>query len=141
MRIINNYLAALYRQNGNIEKAESLEEESRIITQIADHDPLNQGVREILPGITIVYPGEEIGAPDTLRKRSYKPDYRRNSAIQLSKTARKLMHEDRYPEAMQLLTESSQILMEIYEDGETCQYYDMRDVTENAGKAVSFALK
>ena len=135
VRMINNYLSDIYRQNGDVKKAECLEEEARTITQIADYDPLNQGVREILPGITVVYPDEEIGAPNTQKKRRYKPDYRRNSAIQLSKAARQLIREDRQAEAMQNLTESSQILMEIYEDGETCQYYDMHDVTEDAKKA------
>ena len=135
VRIINNYLSVIYRRNGDEKEAEHLEEESRTITQIADHDPLNKGVREILPGITVVYPDEEIGKPNIHQKQSYKPDHRRNSAIQLSKTAQQFMRENKRLEAMQMLTESSQILTEIYEDGETCQYYDMRDVTEDATKA------
>ena len=135
VRIINNYLAGIYHQNGKVKEAEMLEEESGTLTHIADPDPLNQGIREILPGITIIYPDEVIGEPDTSQKRSYKPDHRRNSAIQLSKTALKLMREDRRCEAMQMLTESSQILMEIYEDGESCQYYDLRNVTQDIEEA------
>ncbi|MCM1230864.1 MAG: hypothetical protein NC489_12085 [Ruminococcus flavefaciens] len=135
VRIINNYLSDIYYQNGDVKKAECLDEEARIITQIADNDPLNQGIREILPGITIVYPDEEIGEPNTQTKCRYKPDYRRNSAIQLSNTARQLISENRLAEAIQKFMESSQIFMEIYEDGETCQYYDMSDTTEDTKKA------
>ena len=80
VRIINNYLSDIYRQNGNVKETERLEKESRTITQIADHDPLNKGLREILPGITVVYPDEKIGVLNIHQKQSYKPDHRRNSA-------------------------------------------------------------
>lgn len=134
VRIINNYLANIYRNNCDTGKAELLQEDSKLIAHIADPDPQNKGIREIIPGITIIYPDEIDGQKES-KKKSYKPDYRRNSAVQMSKDARRLIESGETKEAYQKLSESSQILKEIFDDGETCEYYNMANVSGDIQKA------
>ncbi len=137
VRIINSYLAAIYRRNGDTEKASALEKEVGTVTQMDDPDPLNRGNRELVPGISIIMPDEEPGRSHPHQKRPYKPDYRRNSALELSKEAGRLLSAmpPGKEEAAQKIRESSQILLEIFEDGETCERYDLHDVTEDPQKA------
>lgn len=117
VRIINNYLSEIYRQKGEKEKAHLLMQESMTLTHISDPDPLEQGIHEIVPGITIFYPDEE----EPQKRHPYAPDYRRNSAIQLCSAGYK-------EAALAKFRASNEILKQIYADGETCTYYDMKNV-------------
>ncbi|MBQ2726479.1 MAG: DUF4062 domain-containing protein [Clostridia bacterium] len=130
VRIINNYLSHIYRKRGDIRSAEKLEAESKKLTHISDPDPQRRGNREIVPGITVVWPDDPDGGKRT-GKRPYKPDLRRNSAIQIAREARRLHEEEKYEEALAKYAESNGILKEIYEDGETGRYYDLKGVEDN----------
>lgn len=134
VRVINNYLSQIFRKKGNVQAAEELEAESRKLTHMSDPDPQRKGNKEIVPGISIVWPDEldnEECGKQRVRKRAYKPDLRRNSAIQLAKEARKLRTEGNKEGAIAKYEESNEILKEIYKDGETGEYYDLKDVDEN----------
>lgn len=125
VRIINNYLSDIYRRTGKIKAAEGLEHESGIITHMADPDPKNKGKAEVVPGITVIWPDQLEPSSENNKKHSYKPDYRRNTAIQMSKESLKYRNNGNKLKSIELLKESNDILMEIYNDGETCQYYDL----------------
>lgn len=134
VRVINNYLSQIYRKRGDIQAAETLEAESKMLTHISDPDPQRKGNKEIVPGITIMWPDELDASTDgakTAKKRAYKPDLRRNSAIQIAKEAHKLHVEGNNEEALIKYAESNEILKEIYEDGETGEYYDLKGVEDN----------
>lgn len=131
VRVINNYLALIYRSSGNIKAAEELEKESKLISHISDPDPQHKGQKELVEGITVIW-SDEIGKnEDSIRKRRYKPDLRRNSALQIGKEAHKLYFDSKYTEAVEKYIESNDILLEIYEDGCTGEYYDLPDDSEN----------
>ena len=134
VRVINNYLSQIYRKRGDIQAAENLEAESKKLTHISDPDPQRRGNKEIVPGITIMWPDELDESADGVKitkKRAYKPDLRRNSAIQIAKEAHKLHIEGNNEESLIKYAESNEILKEIYEDGETGEYYDLKGVEDN----------
>lgn len=132
VRVINNYLSLIYRKNGNIKAAEELEKESKLISHISDPDPQHKGQNELVGGITVIWPDEIEKTGDSIKKRRYKPDLRRNSALQIGKEAHKLYSASKYIEAVEKYTESNDILLEIYEDGCTGEYYDLPDDFENS---------
>lgn len=137
VRVINNYLSQIYRKRGDIQAAENLEAESKKLIHISDPDPQRRGNKEIVPGITIMWPDELDASADGVKitkKRAYKPDLRRNSAIQIAKEAHKLHVEGNNEEALMKYAESNEILKEIYEDGETGEYYDLKGVEDNPDK-------
>lgn len=122
VRVINNYLADLYRKKGEIQKAEKLEAESENITHMVDPDPQHKGRNKITPYITIIWP-DELEDEKTTKKRTYRPDLRRNSAIQISMYANKLLQDEKKEEALARYKEANEILKEIYQDGNTDEYY------------------
>lgn len=132
VRVINNYLETIYRKKGEILTAEKLEAESKNITHMSDPDPQHKGQNEITPYITVVWPDElkysETEEKKTPKKRAYKPDLRRNSAIQISKEAQMLLQNEKKEDALAKYKEANEILKEIYEDGNTGRYYDLRNV-------------
>lgn len=132
VRVINNYLSLIYRSSGNIKAAEELEKESKLISHISDPDPQHKGQKELVEGITVIWPDEIEKNEDSIRKRRYKPDLRRNSALQIGKEAHKLYSASKYTEAVEKYIESNDILLEIYEDGCTGEYYDLPDDSENS---------
>lgn len=132
VRIINNYLSQIYHRKGNINAAENLEKDSSLISHISDPDPQHQGRNELVSGITVIWPDEIDKKGKDIKKRRYKPDLRRNSALQIGKEAQKHYAEGKYIEAVEKYTESNEILQEIYEDGCTGEYYDLDDVIGNA---------
>ena len=75
---------------------------------------------------------DEIEKGSSIRKRRYKPDLRRNSALQIGREAHKLYSASQYTEAVRKYIESNDILLEIYEDGCTGEYYDLPDDSENS---------
>lgn len=75
---------------------------------------------------------DEIEKGSSIRKRRYKPDLRRNSALQIGREAHKLYSAGQYTEAVRKYIESNDILLEIYEDGCTGEYYDLPDDSENS---------
>lgn len=134
VRVINNYLSHIYRKRGDVAAAEALEAESKSITHISDPDPHRKGENQLVPGITIIRPDEfdkDKVRKETIKKQPYKPDLRRNSAIQIAKEARKLQDEENREAAIIKYEESNEILMEIYEDGQTGEFYDMNGVVGN----------
>ena len=72
VRVINNYLSLIYRSSGNIKAAEELEKESRLISHISDPDPQHKGQKELVEGITLIWPDEIGKNEDRIRKRRYK---------------------------------------------------------------------
>lgn len=132
VRVINNYLSLIYRQKGNIKAAEELEKEANLISHISDPDPQHKEQNELVGGITMVWPDEFSKTGERIKKRRYKPDLRRNSALRIGKEAQKLYAVGKYTEAVEKYTESNKILHEIYEDGCTGKYYDLLDTSGNA---------
>ena len=132
VRVINNYLSIIYRGSGNTKAAEELEKESKLITHISDPDPQHKGQKELVEGITMIWPDEIENKGDSIRKRRYKPDLRRNSALQIGKEAHKLYSAGKCTEAVKKYIESNDILLEIYEDGCTGEYYDLPDDSKNS---------
>ena len=132
VRVINNYLSIIYRNGGNIKAAEELEKESKLISHISDPDPQHKGQKELVGGITVIWPDEIEYKGVSIRKRRYKPDLRRNSALQIGREAHKLYSASQYTEAVKKYIESNDILLEIYEDGCTGEYYDLPDGSENS---------
>ena len=132
VRVINNYLSIIYRNGGNIKAAEELEKESKLISHISDPDPQHKGQKELVGGITVIWPDEIENKGVSIRKRRYKPDLRRNSALQIGREAHKLYSASQYTEAVKKYIESNDILLEIYEDGCTGEYYDLPDGSENS---------
>ena len=132
VRVINNYLSLIYRKNGDIKTAEKLEKESKLISHISDPDPQHKGQNELVGGITVIWPDGLDKTGDSIKKRRYKPDLRRNSALQIGKEAQKLYSVSKYIEAIVKYTESNDILLEIYKDGFTGEYYDLPDDSENS---------
>lgn len=134
VRVINNYLSHIYRERGDEQAADELEAESRKITHMSDPDPQHKGNKEIAPGIKIIWPDELDGddvKEKAVRKRAYKPDLRRNSAIQIAKEACRLREEGQSEAAILKYDESNEILKEIYEDGHTGEYYDISGAAGN----------
>ena len=134
VRVINNYLSQIYRDRGNIQAAEALEAESKKLTHISDPDPQGKGNKEILPGITIIWAEEledNAEEKESVEKRAYKPDARRNSAIQIAKEAYRVHVKGNDEEALVKYEESNEILKEIYEDGKTGKYYDLKGVNDD----------
>ena len=134
VRVINNYLAQEYRKRGKIKEAETLEAESKLISHISDPDPKQNGQNELVSGIKLIWPDEldnNFANNSIMKKRHYKPDLRRNSAIQLAKEAGHLHAEGKNKEAIGKYIESNEVLKEIYEDGHTGEYYDLRDIIED----------
>lgn len=133
IRVINNYLANICRIKGEIQKAEKLEAESKKIIHMADPDPHHIGQNKITPYITVIWPDElkdiENGEKKTAKKRAYKPDLRRNSAIQISMEANNLLKNNKKKEALNKYREANKILKEIYEDGNTDTYYDFHNIS------------
>lgn len=132
VRVINNYLSIIYRNGGNIKAAEELEKESKLISHISDPDPQHKGQKELVGGITVIWPDEIEYKGVSIRKRRYKPDLRRNSALQIGREAHKLYSASQYTEAVKKYIESNDILLEIYEDGCTGEYYDLLEDSENS---------
>lgn len=132
VRVINNYLSNIYRNAGNIKAAEELENESKLIAHISDPDPQHKGQKELVEGITVIWPDEIENDGVSIRKRRYKPDLRRNSALQIGREAHKLYSTGHYTEAVNKYIESNDILLEIYEDGRTGEYYDLPEDSENS---------
>lgn len=129
VRVINNYLAQIYREKGDVATAEKLENESKTLAHISDSDPQRKGMNELVHGITMIWPDEmDTSIEQTAKKRPYRPDMRRNSAIQMSKEAQELCSQGKTQEALQKYLESNEILNELYEDGRTGEYYDLKNV-------------
>lgn len=131
VRVINNYLAQIYRKRGDIQSAAALEDEAKRLTHISDPDPKNKGITEVAPGVSVLWP-EDL-EPDkersgTRKKRTYMPDMRRNSAIQIAKEAHNIQADGDLETAMEKFMESNRLLEEIYEDGETGEFYDLDGV-------------
>lgn len=129
VRVIDNRLAEIYRRNGETEKSDYLEKKSKEVTHMFDPDPHHKGESRINAYTTVIWPNAQKNAE---KKRRYKPDYRRNSALQISKEANRLMMNGQRKEALVKYREANTILLEIYEDGETGQYYDLDDVIGDA---------
>lgn len=127
IRSINNYLAIIYKEQGNQQKAAELQKESENLTHLMDPNIQNAGRVEIAPGITMITPEEIRGEKG---KKSYQPDYRRNTAIQIAKQAQALREDGEYQAALEKYKESSEILLEIYQDGEDKKYYRFDGVSE-----------
>lgn len=134
VRIINSYLIEIYRERGEHQKADILEKEKKKITHMFDPDPQNTGKAEIAPGIKIIYPEQFEDMNIVSVKHRYKPDYRRNTAIDIAKEAILLKKQKKKEEAYKKFEESNQILQEIYEDGETGEYYDLNGCVEEPDK-------
>jgi tetratricopeptide (TPR) repeat protein len=125
VRVINNYLASIYHKRGDTQAAEALEKESKTLTHIADPNPQGKGRAEVASGIQIIWPDALNGDPEATKKRPYDPQFRRNSAIQMAKEAKKLLKNDEKEKALSQYLASNEILKEIYEDGHTGEYYNL----------------
>lgn len=128
IRSINNYLAIIYKEQGNNKKAAELQKESENLTRLMDPNPKNKGRIEIAPGITLITPEEIRGEKG--KKSSYQPDYRRNTAVQIAKQAIALSENGKHKAALEKYKESNEILLEIYQDGEDRKYYRFDGVSE-----------
>lgn len=131
VRVINSYLSQIYRRRGDDQAAAALEDEAKQLTHIADPDPRDEGATEVTSGISIYWPeefdaGKEAGKPR--KKHAYPPDLRRNSAIQIAKEAHKLHAQGDVDAAIEKFKESSQLLEEIFDDGKTGEFYDLKNV-------------
>ncbi len=124
IRVIDNYLVQIYKAEGNLEKAAKFEEESKRITGMSDPNPFHTGQNKINAYTTIEWPDKQEGQ----QKHSYMPEYRRNSAIQISKEAQMMLDINKKREALEKYQEANQILEEMYEDGKTGEYYDLKNV-------------
>lgn len=130
VRIINSYLEQIYHESGNAVKAQELQKEVEEMTRMLD-PVIQSGKGEIAAGVEIIYPDD---GSDSVSVR-YKPDYRRNSAIQLSKEAIRLKREEKHQEALTKYEESNKILLQIYEDGKSGDNYDMNGVFDAENQA------
>lgn len=135
VRIINNYLADIARRQGNIQMSKLLEQQAELITQTADPDPLNEGNTKVNSYLSIILPNQlddfQNERKTLFPKRRYKPDYRRNSAIQICKKASSYLKEGRFDDALIQYEKANTILYEIFADGESGLFYDLDDVVGN----------
>ena len=122
VRIINSLLERLYRESGETEKAQALQEEVTEMTRMLD--PVIRSNRgKIGDCVTVIY-------PDSTSPRTYKPDYRRNTAITLAKEGHRFKKQSKDLEALEKYQESNRMLLQIYEDGKTGDLYDMSNVPD-----------
>lgn len=132
VRVINNYLSTIYHQKGDDDMSELLRTESKRITNMGDPDPFQQGENRINEYTTIIWPDQIESSNQKQKgvsmKRKYKPDLRRNSAIEISKEAKRILIQGNKEAALLKYEESIKILKEIYEDGKDGKYYDLFDV-------------
>lgn len=126
VRVINSYLASIYRTTGERGKAQALQQETERMTRMLDPNLQNAPTAQIAPGVTILTP--EALSGESGGKKAYRPDYRRNTAIQLAKEANALYRDSEYRSALEKYEQSNEILLEIYRDGEDRRYYDLSGV-------------
>ena len=122
VRVINSLLESIYRKNGDTEKAQALYAEVEEMTRMLD-PVIRSGKGEIGNSATVIY-------PDSVGPKTYKPDYRRNTAIQIAKEGHRLKEQGKHREALEKYEESSRMLLQIYEDGKTGELYDMSNVPD-----------
>lgn len=134
VRIIDQYLGDIYQKTGQTEKARELLEASQKLTKMLDPNPENKDKVQLNEWATLYSPDyfdEKKGEEKPKKKQPYKPDYRRNTAIQHSKTAMTLKQQNEIDKALDEYEKSNEILQEIYSDGETGEYYDFNGVSGN----------
>ena len=123
VRIINSLLESLYQERGETEKAQTLHDEVTEMTRMLD-PVIKSGQGSIGDCVTVIY-------PDSNGPRTYKPDYRRNTAIVLAKEGRRFKEQGKDWEALQKFEESTRMLLQIYEDGKTGSIKGIADTLRN----------
>ena len=131
MRIIYVYLCDLCVKTHRVQEAEAYQRKAEEYTRNLDPNPKNKGKVDV-PFGTIIWPsafhaGDE-GYEMTIPDQRYKPDYRRNTAIQLCKRAGELLDAGKYEEALQSYGNANAELLKIYEDGKTGKLYDLNGI-------------
>lgn len=128
VRIAFRYLKELYTAQGNRERAEFAEAECEKYTQMADPNPTDELKKAIAPGVTIIMPDAlrgESERPAGKKRYAYRPDLRRNTAIQQAREAVDRLKRGEYREALELFRASNEMLLQIHEDGRTGELYNI----------------
>ena len=132
VRIVNTYLASIAHRRGDNQLSKLLEKQADLITETADPDPLNEGSTHVNSYISIIWPEQlnnsRNGDKTMISKRRYKPDYRRNSAIQIARKAGSDLRAGKLDDALQQYEKANTILLEIFTDGDSGLFYDLDDV-------------
>lgn len=126
VRIAFQYLRELYSAHGKQEKAALAKDECDKYTQLADPNPTDEQRKTIAPGITMIMPDALTGGderPAEKKHYSYRPDLRRNTAIRQAREATDCLKRKEFQKALELYRASNEMLVQIYQDGQTGELY------------------